>query len=452
LEVVGGEEAGREKKRKQDTGKRFEGERRKRGEEEEEGLSLIDLALSSFVPFLSLFLLLSLLTPHTIHTHTFQIPRAQSPAHSDAPTQTTKTTGPEGRKRTQTPKAKQAKQQRDMHRWCPPGGASTSGSTSSTSSTSTSTSTSSVGVGVGVGLRRVVAVAARAPAARRPLAGRRRPAALPSGNGSSGDLPGLRALNPSPSGGLDPALEAAVPVEQRPHVELQQLKSGALYAWATLPEEAYAKRLAAIFAFFFAFIGGPVAYQTFDPSVDPLAFALSGSVGSLVVVSAAAARVYLGWRYVGDRLLSAAYPYEESGWYDGQTFVKPPPVLARDRLLGAYEVRPTLAKLRRTLLGCGALLLGCAVVLSALIKTGADADGMYGRAAARPEIGERRKAARTTPDGVLFGTRASSLSQLMQDDELAAEEAAAMGGLPGYCSDRVLKTLAGGGAAACPDF
>ena len=31
--------------------------------------------------------------------------------------------------------------------------------------------------------------------------------------------------------------------------------------------------------------------------------------------------------------------YEETGWYDGQVFVKPPEVLARDRLLGSYEVR-----------------------------------------------------------------------------------------------------------------
>lgn len=255
------------------------------------------------------------------------------------------------------------------------------------------------------------------------------------------------------SGGLDPSLEAAVPIEQRPHVELQQLKGGALYAWATLDEAAYASRLASIFGFFFAFVGAPIAYQTFDPAVDPAAFALSAGVGSLVVVAAAAARVYLGWRYVGDRLLSAAYPYEESGWYDGQTFVKPPAVLARDRLLGAYEVRPTLAKLRRTLLGSGALLLGCSVLLFGLIRAGSDSDGMYGRAAARPDSElARRMAGRITPDGVLFSKRAQTLSQFAIDDDLAAEEAMAQGGLPGYCSDRVLKTLAGGGAAACPEF
>lgn len=65
--------------------------------------------------------------------------------------------------------------------------------------------------------------------------------------------------------------------------------------------------------------------------------------------------------------------------YDGQTFVKPPEVLMRDRLLGTYEVKPVLGKLKNTLLGAGGLLLTCAVLLFGVIKAGTDADGMYGK-------------------------------------------------------------------------
>lgn len=36
------------------------------------------------------------------------------------------------------------------------------------------------------------------------------------------------------------------------------------------------------------------------------------------------------------------------------------------------------------------------------------------------------------------------------DDQLAAEEAAAMGGVPGYCADRLLRAQAG--AMGCPKF
>ena len=64
--------------------------------------------------------------------------------------------------------------------------------------------------------------------------------------------------------------------------------------------------------------------------------------------------------------------------YDGQTFVKPPEVLTRDRLLGTYEVKPTLARLKATLLGTGSSLLVSAVLLLGLINSQADADGMIG--------------------------------------------------------------------------
>ena len=61
-----------------------------------------------------------------------------------------------------------------------------------------------------------------------------------------------------------------------------------------------------------------------------------------------------------------------------QTFIKPPEVLTRDRLLGTYEVKPTLARLKTTLLGTGAVLLFSSSVLFGLIRSQADGDGMYG--------------------------------------------------------------------------
>jgi hypothetical protein len=48
--------------------------------------------------------------------------------------------------------------------------------------------------------------------------------------------------------------------------------------------------------------------------------------------------------------------YEESGWYDGQTWTKPAEVLQRDRLIVTYEIQPLLVRLKRTF-GFLALLL-----------------------------------------------------------------------------------------------
>ncbi|KAK9131135.1 hypothetical protein Sjap_011622 [Stephania japonica] len=89
-----------------------------------------------------------------------------------------------------------------------------------------------------------------------------------------------------------------------------------------------------------------------------------GAVSSgLFVVTLAVLRMYLGWSYVGNRLLSATVEYEETGWYDGQLWVKTAEVLARDRLLGSFSVKPVLNRLKYTLVVLGASLFICILLL-----------------------------------------------------------------------------------------
>lgn len=235
-------------------------------------------------------------------------------------------------------------------------------------------------------------------------------------------------------------LEIEVPKDQRPTNELTQLKTSFLYSWGTLETSEYVKRLALLWSAMFTLVGGPIAFQTFAPTEQPLEFALSAATGSLIVVAIANLRIFLGWKYVSDRLMTATLPYEETGWYDGQFFVKPPEILARDRLLGMYETRPVLNRLKTTLQGTGALLMVMSIAVSVLIANGSDADGMYGRGAGR--------GGRVTSDGILFSKsgRVQSMQDLMEDDELAAEEAAAQGNQPGYCRDRYFKAVAGAGS------
>lgn len=253
---------------------------------------------------------------------------------------------------------------------------------------------------------------------------------------------GRRDTSQSNSGGLDPALEREVPPEQRPVNELKALRKTNLYSWATLSTPGYLKRLGITWLGFFTVIGGPIAYQTFDPSAQPIEFAMSAAIGALVVVAVAVLRIYLGWAYVGDRLLSAAVEYEETGWYDGQLFVKPPEILARDRLLGSYEVQPVLQRLKTTLTGGGAALLLSSVILTSLIQAGTDSDGMYGRGSAQPRT--------RTANGIIY-SQALDLYSLRDDDDAAAAEALAQGGRPGYCGDSHWTAFAGG-AKVCAKF
>jgi len=199
---------------------------------------------------------------------------------------------------------------------------------------------------------------------------------------------------------------------------------------ATLELAEYAKRLVIVWGGAFSLLAGPIAYQTFDPLDQPVEFFLSASTGSLLVVAVASLRIYLGWKYVADRLMTATLEYEETGWYDGQFFVKPPEILARDRLLGTYEVRPVIKRLKTTLQGTGVALgvTGAALIVS--IHGGTDAEGVYGRGRTM-----RRVPMQVTSDGVIFSSKVKSLDELMSDDAAAEAEAEAQGGVPGYCRE-----------------
>ena len=76
-----------------------------------------------------------------------------------------------------------------------------------------------------------------------------------------------------------------------------------------------------------------------------LSFAISNVVLILPFI-----RLYLGWSYIAKRLLSATIFYEESGWYDGQMWVKTSDYLMQDRLVGLYEVMPFIIRIRLTFL------------------------------------------------------------------------------------------------------
>ena len=55
-------------------------------------------------------------------------------------------------------------------------------------------------------------------------------------------------------------------------------------------------------------------------------------LGSLVAVTAITLTIHNSWDHA-NRLLSTI-EYEETGWYDGQVYVKTPEMLAKDRWMG----------------------------------------------------------------------------------------------------------------------
>ncbi|KAJ4952633.1 hypothetical protein NE237_029465 [Protea cynaroides] len=159
-------------------------------------------------------------------------------------------------------------------------------------------------------------------------------------------------------------INCPVPVDQQPVKEYQSLAASSFFSWAVGDESAYFSRLFLTGASFSLFIGLPVAwFGVVHPELKPLSCVLGAASSGLTVVTLAVLRMYLGWAYVGNRLLSATVDYEETGWYDGQIWVKTAEVLARDRLLGSYSVKPVLSRLKFTLVGLAASLVVCVALL-----------------------------------------------------------------------------------------
>lgn len=138
-----------------------------------------------------------------------------------------------------------------------------------------------------------------------------------------------------------------VPTEQLPLNEYEDLKESWFFHWATLEPSRYVSKILWIWLGSWA-IAAPIAAASFPFEKYPAKFLLTSTVGAILLLLLVLIRLYLGWSYVSSRLMDAKVFYEESGWYDGQTWIKPAEVLARDRLVVSYQTQPVLKKIQGT--------------------------------------------------------------------------------------------------------
>lgn len=151
-----------------------------------------------------------------------------------------------------------------------------------------------------------------------------------------------------------------VPTEQQPINEYQDVRESWFYGWGGRDLTGYLKPLVILWVVGWV-VAGPMAAASFAPAKYPLLFSLSAAMGALGLPMLALLQLYVGWAHVGGRLRQTTVPYEESGWYDGQLWIKPEEVSNRDRLIVDYQVQPVLRRIRRTL-GVMALLLALGLV------------------------------------------------------------------------------------------
>jgi hypothetical protein len=138
-----------------------------------------------------------------------------------------------------------------------------------------------------------------------------------------------------------------VPREQQPINEYQELQNSWFFGWVKLELGKYITKLLWV-GIWSLIITAPLAAASFPFAKYPIQFGICAIAGSSIFVMLAIARLYLGWIYVKNRLYGESIFYEESGWYDGQTWIKTPEILTRDRLLVSYEIQPILKRIQTT--------------------------------------------------------------------------------------------------------
>ena len=136
-----------------------------------------------------------------------------------------------------------------------------------------------------------------------------------------------------------------VPFDQQPLNEFYALKDSCFFSFFGWRFSDYLYSLFIILFFLIIssipFIFSITVYSWTRLFVTELFYVIS--IIALILI-----RLYLGWSYILDRLLSATVFYEESGWYDGQIWIKTSEILTKDRLIATYYVLPLLQRIKYT--------------------------------------------------------------------------------------------------------
>ena len=134
-----------------------------------------------------------------------------------------------------------------------------------------------------------------------------------------------------------------VPFEQQPTNEFIELSKSVIFSWPKTKKSLIIvlfKFWIGTFILFLVISSGSIYFKKSIIKYILLSFFSSLSIPFLISL-----RLYLGWNHVFKRLNSESVEYEESGWYDGQVWVKPLVLKERESLIASNEVKPILKNL-----------------------------------------------------------------------------------------------------------
>tara|TARA_A100001388_G_scaffold1919_1_gene1445 strand:- start:703 stop:1197 length:495 start_codon:yes stop_codon:yes gene_type:complete len=134
-----------------------------------------------------------------------------------------------------------------------------------------------------------------------------------------------------------------VPIEQQPTNEFIELSKSIIFSWPKTKKSltvVLIKFWLVAFLLFLVISSGSIYFKTSTLKYILLSLLTSLSIPLLICI-----RLYLGWNHVFKRLNSERVEYEESGWYDGQVWIKPLVLKEKESLIASIEVKPILKNL-----------------------------------------------------------------------------------------------------------
>ena len=134
-----------------------------------------------------------------------------------------------------------------------------------------------------------------------------------------------------------------VPKEQQPTNEFLELSNSRVFALAKSNEKFSIILISTWLVAFLIFLVISSGSSYFHTNL--LRYIFLSFFGSLSVPLLITIRLFLGWTHIYKRLTSEIIEYEESGWYDGQIWIKPIELKEKESLIASIEVKPILKNL-----------------------------------------------------------------------------------------------------------
>ena len=151
-----------------------------------------------------------------------------------------------------------------------------------------------------------------------------------------------------------------VPQNQRPINEFNSIRNSWIISWPFLERNIFYRKL--MFSWLFITpVSLTISYGSdyLKNNIFELIFlSFTASVAFPILILI---RQWLSWVYIYKRLNSERIEYEESGWYDGQTWEKPISWRAKDLLIAQHQIKPILNHLKVI------ILLLISIIISSLL-------------------------------------------------------------------------------------